>query len=184
VTEHTRVIFPNLVAIISDFSEITRTSNGRGQVRGAGFAISLFKPVRTAALFGMITGTPVYCFPRRRHGPSSHPLESIPSFLPLQGLRSMQLEKGHGAGLICDAAETPTWTTGISLCAVEFRPTVHGENDDDRDVDTLYALMRLAGRLRSRDAEGESSNASRCVHGAHPIFQAICMGDRMIFLLI
>jgi hypothetical protein len=106
-------------------------------------------------LFGVITETPVYCFPHRTSDPNFDSSEEILSLRPLQELRSVHLEEGHGAGLLCDSANTVSWTTGISLADVRFLPTIHGELEDERDAETMYELMKIAGRLRRRDLERE-----------------------------
>jgi hypothetical protein len=146
------------VAIIDDLSEVCRSQNGCRYVEVAAFALSLFKPVKTSILFGLIAETPVYCFPYRNLDPSSAPVGSIPCLCPLQELRSVHREKGCGAGLLCDDNNNPNWTTRISLHGVEFSLALDGESDCERDADTLYELMKISGRARDGDIKGESTD--------------------------
>jgi hypothetical protein len=158
VTALTRATFPNLIAVFDDLSEITRYPKTYHPVEVAGFALSLFKPIKSATLFGLITETPVYCFPYRRSDSYLDSSTLVPCLSPLQELRSLHREKGDGAGLLCDVNNNPSWTTRISSSEVEFGPALRNEGRDESDVDTLYELMKIASRARSRDFDRESSN--------------------------
>lgn len=84
--------------------------------------------------------------------------DSGPILRPLHELGSFTLDRGHGAGLLCNDGRS--WTTGVLLgLDVDFRDIIQGEPDDERDDGTLYELLKLAGRLRTRHLESELSQS-------------------------
>jgi hypothetical protein len=66
---------------------------------------------------------------------------------------------------------------------VRFRPRILSDLDDGHDTDTLYELLRLAGRLRSRDLDryeaekAETLKVSRQLAARMHVAHAISSGE-------
>lgn len=112
------------------------------------FSIRLHKPITSATLFGMITQTPAYA--------ASYASDS--GTKPLARLQELHVFEVHSwderneAYLVGDHNRSSIWTTRIRLCDTLFDPESDGERSG-RSFDTLLELLKLAGRLQTRDRD-------------------------------
>jgi hypothetical protein len=136
--------FPNLMATI-DGEGPDRFSDHAGVHR---FSIRLHKPIKSSTLFGVITQTPAYTASRAANS-GRQILAGLQELHSLYGRYSDELDDAY---LVRDEDHSPKWTTRIRLCDTRFEPTFHGECGD-RAFDTLFELLKLAGRLQTRDRD-------------------------------
>lgn len=145
-----RLIFPNLTAVLC-------ITQGPGYSAADGIKLFLCKSVTAATIFGVIAFTAMRintidpaALLRTIGCPSARSITASqvcrPGTGPCHKVLSVHVDKS--AFLLPEPETTSSWTTPVRLfdTMITFRPD---EGCDDGNLDTVFELLKLAGRHRS-----------------------------------